>query len=261
MAFPEMFDLTGKVALVTGAAGGLGTAFVEAMYEAGADVVCSDIDESALQVNVEKAKRAGRKALGIKCDVSNEQEVEKLFKQTVDSFGCLDILFNNAGIGDPKPTPVHEYPTEAWNKVLAVDLQGVFYCSREALKIMMQQRSGKIINVASVFSQVGSSTFLPVPAYTAAKGAVVSLTREMALEYAKHGITVNAITPGFYITNISGGALYKDAAALKKVTDLIPMDRVAKPHELKGAAIFLASAAADYVTGTMLIADGGFLAK
>jgi NAD(P)-dependent dehydrogenase (short-subunit alcohol dehydrogenase family) len=260
MQFPKIFDLTGKVAVVTGAAGGLGTAFIEAMAEAGADCVCTDIDEHGVKVLVEKVQQMGRKALGVKCDVTREKDVLETMERAHDTFGHLDILFNNAGIADPVPTPIHQYSTDAWNRVLAVNLQGVFYCSREALKFMVGQKSGKIINIASSWGLAGSS-IMPVPAYCATKGAVVNLTREMAMEYAAYGITVNAICPGFYETNISGGALYKDRNALKTVTDFIPMKRVAQPYELKGAAIFLASAASDYVTGSMLVSDGGMLAK
>ena len=260
MKFPDMFDLTGKVAIVTGAAGGLGTAFVEAMAEAGADIVCADIDDQGAQALGAKVKAMGRKALAVKCDVTDENDVSGMVKRTLDEFGHLDILFNNAGIGDPVPTPMHEYPTEMWNKVLAVNLQGVFFCSREALKQMVKQKSGKIINIASTWGLSGAG-LVAVPAYCATKGAVVNLTREMALEYAALGICVNAICPGFHETNISGGALYKDPDALKTVLDFIPMKRVAQPYELKGAAIFLASAASNYVTGSTLVADGGWTAK
>jgi len=261
MQFPTMFDLSGKVAVVTGAAGGLGTAFSEAMAEAGADVVCSDIDVKGVEATAQKVCNLGRKSLAIHCDVANEEEVVNLVKSTVENFGRLDILFNNAGIADAVPTPLHEYPTEEWNRVLAIGLQGIFYCSREALKVMVRQKSGNIINIASVWGLAGSSSIVPVPAYCTTKGAVVNLTREMALEYAAHGIRVNAICPGFHLTNISGGALYKDPDALKTVTDFIPMKRVAQPWEIKGAAIFLASAASSYITGTMVVADGGILAK
>jgi NAD(P)-dependent dehydrogenase (short-subunit alcohol dehydrogenase family) len=256
-----MFDLSGKVAVITGAAGGLGTAFAEAMAEAGADVVCSDIDESGAQALVEKVKNIGRNAIAVKCDVTNENDVVLLMSQAVEAFGRIDILFNNAGIADATPKPIHEYPTDAWNRVMAINLQGVFYCSREALKVMVRQKSGRVINIGSAWGLAGSSSIMPVPAYCSTKGAVVNLTREMALEYASLGITVNALCPGFFVTNISGGALYKDPTALNKVLDYIPMHRVAQPWELKGAAIFLASEAGNYVTGSMLVVDGGINAK
>lgn len=261
MQFPIMFDLSGKVAVITGAAGGLGTAFAEAMAEAGADVVCGDVDEPGAQALAEKVVKLGRKAIAVKCDVTREEDAVQLMNKAVESFGRIDILFNNAGVGDAEPKKMHEYPTDAWNRVMAINLQGVFYCSREALKVMVQQKSGRVINIGSAWGLAGSSSIVPVPAYCATKGAVVNLTREMALEYADLGITVNAICPGFFVTNISGGSLYKDPEALSKVLDYIPMHRVAQPWELKGAAIFLASEAGSYITGSMLVMDGGINAK
>jgi NAD(P)-dependent dehydrogenase (short-subunit alcohol dehydrogenase family) len=260
MQFPKMFDLNGKVAVVTGAASGLGIAFSEAMAEAGADVVCSDIDVKGLEITVEKVKKIGRKAIAIACDVSKEDQVVNMVNKTVEAFGHLDILFNNAGIADATPTMVHEYPTDQWNQVMAVDLQGVFYCSREALKVMVKQKSGKIINIASIWGLFGASSIMPIPAYNAAKGAVVNLTREMGLEYATLGINVNAICPGFYVTRLAGGA-YDNPDFVKAVTAFTPAGRLAGADELKGAAIFLASAASDFICGQMLVTDGGVTAK
>ena len=191
MTFPKPFNLDGKVALITGGANGLGLAFAEAMAEAGADVVCADIDTQGLDEAVRKIERIGRKAMAIVCDVTKEEEVKKMMKKTEKTFGRLDILFNNAGIAEEDPKPLHEYTTEEWNRILAVDLQGVFFCAREALNIMVRQKHGKIINIASVWGLVGSSGLFSVPAYNAAKGAVVNLTRELGLEYAARGINVN----------------------------------------------------------------------
>lgn len=260
MQFPKTFDLTGKVAIVTGAANGLGAAFSEAMAEAGADVVCADIDETGLPLTVEKVKQLGRIGMGITCDVSKENDVTRMINKTLNDFGRIDILFNNAGIADAEPTMIHEYRTEQWNKVLSVDLQGVFYCSREALKIMIKQKSGKIINIASIWGLYGSSSIMPVPAYNAAKGAVVNLTREMGLEYAPFGINVNAICPGFYVTRIANDAC-DDPEYIKKISAFTPMNRVALPDELKGTAIFLASSASDFMCGQMIVMDGGVTAK
>ncbi|HEY4355285.1 MAG TPA: SDR family NAD(P)-dependent oxidoreductase [Acidobacteriaceae bacterium] len=256
-----MFDLSGKVAVITGAAGGLGTAFAEGMAEAGADVVCGDIDEAGAKELAEKITKLGRRAISVKCDVTQESDAAELMNRAVEAFGRIDILFNNAGIADKEPKRIHEYPTDDWNRVLGINLQGVFYCSREALKVMVQQKSGRVINIGSTWGIVGSSSIVPVPAYCATKGAVVNLTREIALEYASQGITVNAICPGFFVTNIAGGALYKDQDALKRVLEYIPMQRVAQPWEIKGAAIFLASEAGAYVTGTSLVIDGGITAR
>jgi NAD(P)-dependent dehydrogenase (short-subunit alcohol dehydrogenase family) len=261
MKFPEMFDLTGKVALITGAASGLGIAFAEAMAEAGADVVCSDINEQGLENTVIDIQRMGRKSLAVPCDVTREDQVVALIAKTVDAFGRVDILFNNAGISDNTndiPKRLHEYSTEWWNRVIAVDLQGVFYCAREALKVMVSQGSGKIINVASIWGLSGSSAILPAPAYCSAKGAVVNLTRELGIEYAPLGINVNALCPGFYVTKLGG---YDDPEFMKAIRAHIPMGREAQPEEIKAAAIFLASSASDYMCGQTLVMDGGIAAK
>lgn len=255
-----MFELDGKVAVVTGAATGLGAAFAEAMAEAGADVACADIDAKGMKKTVAKIKKRGRKSIAVLCDVSKEDNCVRLIEKTVETFGRLDILINNAGIVEGEPKPVHECTTEAWNSVLAVDLNGVFYCTREALKIMVKQKSGKIINIASIFGLTGSGHLFPVPVYNTAKGAVVNLTRELGIEYAPLGINVNAICPGFFITNIGGGKSYTPEFD-EMVSAFIPMGRQAQPEELKGAAIFLASAASNYMCGQTLVVDGGCTAK
>ena len=260
MSLENIFGIPGKVAVVTGAANGLGAMFAEAMAEAGADVVCSDIDMVGLETTVATVESFGRKALALRCDVSNEDEVARMVDATVAEFGRLDILFNNAGIADKEPTMLHEYATADWNRVLGIDLQGVFFCAREALKVMMRQKSGKIINIASVWGMAGSSSIMPIPAYNTAKGAVVNLTRELGLEYAPHGINVNALCPGFFVTRISDGA-FDDPQFVKTVSDFIPMGRPAAAAEIKGAAILLASPASDYLCGHLLVTDGGILAK
>ena len=259
MSFPKPFNLEGKVALITGGANGLGRAFTEAMAEAGADVVCADIDTRGLDEVVRKIERIGRKAAAIVCDVTKEEEVKKMMKETEKTFGHLDILFNNAGVAEEDPKSLHEYTTEEWNRILAVDLQGVFFCAREALKIMVRQKHGKIINIASIFGLVGSSGLFPVPAYNAAKGAVVNLTRELGLEYAAMGINVNAICPGFYRTALGGGS--DDPEFVKAVEGYVPMGKMAEPEDLKGTAIYLASEASDYMCGQMIVTDGGIFAK
>lgn len=256
----KMFELDGKVAVVTGAASGLGRAYAEAMAEAGANVVCADIDAKGMEETVAKIEKIGRRAIAVLCDVTKEDNCVSLMEKTVETFGRLDILFNNAGIVESEPKMLHEFTTEVWNNVLSVDLQGVFYCAREALKIMVKQKSGKIINSASIFGLTASGNLFPVPAYNTAKGAVVNLTRELSIEYAAYGIQINAICPGFFFTPIGGGHAYdKEFDAL--VSAFIPIGRQGQPEELKGAAIFLASAASNYMTGHMFIVHGGIEAK
>jgi len=168
------------------------------------------------------------------------------------------VLFNNAGIADPEPFLLHDYPTDQWRRVLAVDLEGVFLCAREALKIMVPRRRGKVVNTASMWGLSGSSSLFPAPAYTAAKGAVVNLTRELGLQYAPHNIQVNALCPGFFRSNLGG---YDNPEVLQAMIDFTPMGRVADTAEIKGPALFLASAASDFMTGQTLVVDGGCLAK
>ena len=192
----DLFRVDGKVALVTGAGSGLGREFCAAMAEAGADVACADIDEESAKATAAAVEALGRRGLGISCDVTDEAQVAAMVARTAAELGRLDILFNNAGIADPQALLLHEYPTADWRAVLDVDLHGVFFCAREALKVMVAQQSGKIINVASIWGLAGSSSLFPALAYNAAKGAVVNLTRELGLEYAKQGIQVNALRPG-----------------------------------------------------------------
>jgi NAD(P)-dependent dehydrogenase (short-subunit alcohol dehydrogenase family) len=256
----KMFDLSGKVAVITGAGNGLGYQFAEAMAEAGADVVCADIDMQSNERTAARVREIGRQALSVRCDVTREADVAALFQVADKTFGQVDIAFANAGIADAAPQPLHDYPTDNWNAVLAVNLQGVFYTDREALKIMARQRSGKLINVASMWGLAGASSVAPLPAYNAAKGAVVNLTRELALEYATQNIQVNAICPGFFRTRLADGK-YDDPDFVAAVSAFTPMARVADASEIKGTALYLASAASSFTTGLMLVTDGGCMAK
>jgi NAD(P)-dependent dehydrogenase (short-subunit alcohol dehydrogenase family) len=252
----KMFDLTGKVAVITGAGNGLGYQVAEAMAEAGADVVPADIDMARNDATAARVEALGRKALSIRCDVTREADVAGLFQSAEKAFGRVDIAFANAGIADLAPQPLHDYPTDDWNAVIAVNLQGVFYTDREALKIMVRQRSGKLINVASMWGLAGASSVAPIPAYNAAKGAVVNLTRELALEYATQNIQVNAICR----TRLAAGA-YDDPEFVAAITAFTPMGRVADASEIKGTALYLASNASSFTTGLMLVTDGGCMAK
>lgn len=260
MTYPAPFDLTGKVALVTGAGSGLGIEFAEICAEAGADVACADVDATAAAETAARVEKLGRRAVAVACDVSKEDQVEAMVAQTTSALGRLDILFNNAGIADANPAPVHQFSSADWHQVIDVDLHGVFYSAKHALKVMVEQGSGKIVNIASMWGTTGSSSVFPIPAYSAAKGAVVNLTRELGLEYATSGIQVNALCPGFYRTRLAGGA-YDDPGFVDAVTAFTPMGRVAEAAEIRGPALFLASAASDYMTGQLLIVDGGCMAK
>jgi NAD(P)-dependent dehydrogenase (short-subunit alcohol dehydrogenase family) len=255
-----MFDLTGQVAVITGAGSGLGLQFAEAMAEAGARVVCADIVAESAEKTAAHVTQMGGEALAVRCDVTREDEVAGLFAAALETFGTVDIAFANAGIGDPQPLLLHEYPTENWEKVVAINMAGVFYTCREALRIMFPKKRGKIINTASMWGLAGPSSVFPIPAYAATKGAVVNLTRELALQYAPHNIQVNAICPGFFRTRISDGA-YDDNGFVETVSAFTPMGRVAEAAEIKGTALYLASAASSFTTGLMLVTDGGCMAK
>jgi len=254
----HLFSIDGHVAVVTGAANGLGRALAEGMAEAGAHVVLADRDEQGLRQTAALVVACERQALVTVTDVAVETSVQALFAEAESKFGHIDILINNAGIADPEPRLLHEYPTESWQRVLDVNLNGTFFCAREALKRMYPRKRGKVINIASMWGLAGTSSVFPLPAYAASKGAVVNLTRELALQYAPHGINVNAICPGFYRTRLGP---FDDPEFIKAITDFTPAGRIAEASEIKGAAIYLASPASNFVHGLMLVADGGCMAK
>lgn len=262
MALQELFDLSGKVALVTGSGRGLGRAFAEALAEGGADVVCTG---RMLENTLETAKtlnKYGRKILALQADVSKEDEVERMVAETVKTFGRLDIIINNAGIRGPKPIRAHEFSLESWNRIIAVNLTGVFLCAREAAKVMIKQKSGKIINIASIGGLVGNAPPLPpAPAYNAAKGGVINFTRELAVEYAPYGINVNCIAPGAFETDIIE-PLTQIPQFKPWIKSVCPLHGgIGRPEDLKGTLIYLASKASDFVTGHILVIDQGYLAQ
>jgi len=255
---PSLFDLTNKTAVITGAGSGIGKAIAEAMGEAGANVACIDVNEETSKETSEKLKKLNVHAIHIQCDVSKEKEVEKAFRKVVREFGRVDILFNNAGISDGNEH-VHRLSLDDWNRVININLTSIFLCGQQALRIMLKQKSGRIINTGSIWAFRGSFPLMMVPPYHAAKGAVISLTKEMALEYAKDGINVNAIIPGFFATNISGRM--KDEKFQSILAPSIPLGKVGIPEDVKGTALFLASAASSYITGSVIVVDGGYMCK
>jgi 2-deoxy-D-gluconate 3-dehydrogenase len=254
MGVIDLFKLDGKVALVTGASRGLGRDFALTLADMGADVVLFARSEmSNLKNEIEKK---GRKALVVNGDVGNEKDVQRAVDLAVEKFGGIDILVNNAGVTE-QPRMAHEFSTEEWENTLRVDLTGTFLFCREALKSMVKKKSGKIINISSVFGFVGSP-FFPAVGYCAVKGGVINMTRELAKQYAAYGINVNCIAPGAFKTDVQGG-VYDDPEFVKMLSSGIPMKRIAEPSELAGTLVFLASNASSYITGQTIVVDGGAL--
>jgi NAD(P)-dependent dehydrogenase (short-subunit alcohol dehydrogenase family) len=253
----NLFDLTGKVAIVTGAGAGLGVTFSTALAEAGASVVCADINGENAEKTAADLTAKGHTAIGMAASVAVEADVEAMVTAAVETFGGVDILVNNAGIA--AVGPAEETTLADWQRVVDVNLTGVFLCAKAAGQAMMKTgRGGRIINIASILGAVGSE---PVPAasYAATKGAVVNLTRDLAIHWAPHNIRVNALGPAYFPSEMTAG-LMADPAMLAAVEQRTPMGRVGRPEELKGPIVFLASDASSYVTGQTLYVDGGWTA-
>ena len=247
----ERFSLKGRVALITGASRGLGLAMARALGEAGARVVISSRSQADLDAAVATLRDAGVEAAARAFDVTDESACRAAIAATVHDQGSLDILVNNAGMTLRHPLP--QFPTTDFDRVIAVHLRGAFVLSREAVGGMIERRWGRIINIVSVVVRLGRAT---IPAYTAAKGGLDAMTRQMAIEFAASGVTVNAIAPGYFETELNA-PLLADREFVAAVNRRTPMARWAQPDELGGAAVFLASEAASYVTGHTLYVDGG----
>jgi 3-oxoacyl-[acyl-carrier protein] reductase len=251
-----MFSLEGKKALVTGASRGIGRGIALALALQGADVIVnyrSNVEEA--NKVVEEIKKMGRKSVAVATDVSNSQSVAKMFEYIKSQWGKLDILVNNAGI--VQFAAFEELTEEQWDQVIDVNLKGQFLCSQQAIKLMSP--GSKIINIASIASGGVGVGFSRVSHYTASKGGVVALTENMALDLGKKGINVNAIAPGVIETDMTKEML-ADEQAKQGLMARIPKGRVGKPEDIGAAAAFLASNEADYITGTVLYVDGGWLA-
>lgn len=254
----KLFDLTNKVVLVTGSRRGIGRGIALMMAQAGAKVVVSDINLEECQKVVEEIKKIGSDGLAIKCDVTNKKEVEEMIKKTIEKFGKVDVLVNNAGICWPIK-PLTELTEDEWDKLIDINLKGYYLCAQAAVKEMAKQKWGRIINIASVASGGQGFGSVNISHYVASKGGVIGLTESWALEFAPFGINVNAICPGIIETPMIEPFL-TDPSAKEGFLARIPKKRVGKPEDIGAAAVFLASEEADYVTGTTLVVDGGWLA-
>ncbi|PQP88706.1 2-dehydro-3-deoxy-D-gluconate 5-dehydrogenase KduD [Paenibacillus sp. AR247] len=248
-----MFDLTGKIALVTGTSGGLGQGMAVGLAEAGASVVC--ISSTNSDRTVEEIRRLGGKAEQISADLSDTDALDQVFAQALSFYGDIDILVNNAGI--IRRTPAADHARQDWNDVINLNLNTVFFLSQLAGRHMLERGSGKIINIASMLTFQGG---INVPGYTAAKHAVAGITKALANEWAGKGVQINAIAPGYMETN-NTAPIRSDEQRLQSITDRIPAGRWGTPEDLKGPVVFLASQASDYVNGHVLCVDGGWLAR
>lgn len=254
----KLFDLTGKVSIVTGSAGGIGRAIALGLAEYGSNVVIVDTVSPGSCDVTEEIKRLGRKSLFVQVDVTDKKGLNEMVNRTMSKFNRIDILVNNAGCNIRKPAL--EIKEEEWDKVIDTNMKGVFLSSQAVGRVMVEQRKGKIINIASVMGLVGSPDYQTVVPYCASKGGVVQLTRAFATEWAKYNIQVNAIAPATVETPLVK-ELLKDKKRRDRILKMIPLGRLPKPEELAGPAVFLASSASDFMTGHILCFDGGWLAQ
>ncbi|WJE16527.1 SDR family oxidoreductase [Halobacillus sp. ACCC02827] len=254
----ELFDLSGKTAIVTGGGRGLGEQIAAGLAEAGANiVVCSRKQDACETVASSLKEKTGVKTLGMACDVTDPSQVEAVIAAVREQFGTIDILVNNSGATWGAPTL--EMPVEAFQKVMNVNVTGTFLMSQKAGEVMVEQGYGKIINIASVAGLGGADPrFMETVGYNASKGAVITFTKDLAVKWGSSNIQVNALAPGFFPTKMSKGVLDQGG---EFILDRTPLGRFGSESDLKGAALFLASKASDYVTGDVLVVDGGMHAS
>ncbi len=252
----ELFDLSGRVAIVTGGSRGLGREMAQGLAEAGAAVTIVARRAEWLEPAQQDFAAHGLRIKAMACDIADSQQTDRVVKATLDLCGRLDILINNAGIS--WGAPYEEMPLERWRQVLEVNVIGTSLMTQAALPAMKAKQYGKIINIVSIAGMMGvPKKILEASGYTASKGALIALTRELAVNYAADGIRVNAIAPGFFPTRMSQGVIARAENLIKALT---PLGRFGEEGDLKGLAVFLSSAASDYITGQIIAADGGWTA-
>jgi len=244
------FDLSGRVALVTGGSKGLGRAIAAGLAAAGADVAIASRTQAELDAAAAQLRQHGTRALAVHADVTDEDSVRQMVQRVIDALGRIDILVNNAGMGDT--AAVVEMDTAYWDRVMSLNLRGPMLCCKHVGPHMIQRRTGKVINVASVMA---TRVARYMSAYCASKAAIVQFTRTLALEWIRHNIQVNALCPGYFLTDMNT-EFFSSERGCQFIADL-PIGRLGEARELEGAAVFLASDATSYVTGTTLYVDGG----
>jgi 2-deoxy-D-gluconate 3-dehydrogenase len=248
-----VFDLKGRIAIVTGGNGGIGLGMARGLAGAGAGVVVVGRNAEKSQAAVEELGKLGAEVLAVQADVSDEAAVARLVQATLDRFGRIDILVNNAGTNLRKP--LHEYSLEEWHRVMDTNLTSAFLCSRAVYPAMKKAGGGKIINIGSMMSIFGASF---APAYGASKGGIVQLTKSAASAWARDNIQVNAVLPGWIDTELTQGARRQVPGLHENVLRRTPAGRWGTIDDMAGVAVFLASAASDFVTGTAIPVDGGY---
>jgi 2-dehydro-3-deoxy-D-gluconate 5-dehydrogenase len=249
----NLFDLSGKVAVVTGASTGLGQGMSLGLAEAGADLVLVDYVPST--ETEEMIKKLGRKTLMLELNLMKMESIQTLVEKAIQKFGKIDILVNNAGI--IRRAPAIEFSEKDWDEVMQINSKTVFFLTQAVAKDMVKRKEGKIINIASLLAFQGG---IIVPSYAASKGAVAQITKALSNEWAQLGININAIAPGYMATN-NTQALRANEERSKSILERIPAGRWGTPNDIKGAAVFLASHASDYVNGHVLVVDGGWLGR
>lgn len=249
------YDLTGKIAIVTGGGSGLGRDIALSLASAGATVVVSDLNADLGQKTVDEIKQAGRGSTFHKLDVSNSQQVREMTAAAVERFGAINILVNSAGI--TKRLPPLDFPEEDFDRIIAVNLKGTFLCCQAAARQMAKQGSGKIVNLTSIGGMVGLPNTV---AYCASKGGVVQMTRALAIDLAPHKINVNAIAPSLANTPIAT-SVFQNPKTLEWFLSKVPLGRLCEPRDISEAVLFLSSSASDFITGHILSVDGGYLAQ
>ena len=248
----DVFDLKGKVVVITGGSKGLGKAMAVGLAKAGARIVLTDVLDT--EDAVSEVKKFNDEVVGLTVDVTKRSDVEHLVEKTVDHFGSIDVLINNAGI--LKSSNAEDFSEMDWKQVIDVNLTGQFLCAQIIGKHMIKQKSGRIINISSIAGLAGYASSV---AYSASKAGVISLTKTLASEWGKHNVLVNAVCPGVFATDMTDDYL-KDEDFREMIKTKVPLERYAKPEELVGTIIYLSSNASEYVTGHALVIDGGWTA-
>jgi NAD(P)-dependent dehydrogenase (short-subunit alcohol dehydrogenase family) len=248
----DLFDLSGKVAIVTGTSRGLGQYFGRALAKAGADLVITSRKLPSLTEFKKEIESLGRKALAIQVDVTSQSGIENMVQAAIKEYGKIDILVNNAGLNIRSPST--DFSWEDWDTVLDTNLKGNFFCAQAVAREMIKRKYGRIINMGSCTCVFGMEGIAP---YTASRGGALMMTKSLAAEWGKYGITVNVMAPGWFKT-AQNAALYENKQWVEYITSRIPLNRPGLPNDLDGTVVFLASDASAYITGQMILVDGGF---